>query len=208
LIEVVGEALLGGLLRFPATEAHLQFSLRWSPGGMNQRRGGGLADVGENSGDGLRLGEERDEGEGGATGGAGQREGLVDSGQKSGPRGGSAAACGGWLGLRRGSGGDESGAGEGWRRDGPGTPGPRGGARCVRRDRAPGGGRYGWHQDSEANDSQAFLAYSEFRQRCGLGPASLRWQITRTDSERVGRNLAHRFWASGEALFHRGSGVP
>ena len=41
---------------------------------MKERRGGGLTDVGENPGDGLRVSEERDEGEGGPAGGADQRE--------------------------------------------------------------------------------------------------------------------------------------
>ena len=54
--------------------------------------------MGKDPGDGHGVGEERDEGEGGATGGADQREGLVDSGQEGGPRGGSGGACIGGLG--------------------------------------------------------------------------------------------------------------
>ncbi len=89
LIEVVGEALLGGLLRFPTTGAHLEFSLGRPPGGMNQRRRGGFTDVGKDPGDGLRLREERDEREGGSTGGADQREDLIDACKQSRPHGGS-----------------------------------------------------------------------------------------------------------------------
>ena len=77
----------------------VEFSLGRSPGGMNQGRRGGLTDVGEDLCDGHGIGEKRDECEGGATGGADQREDLVDSGQKGGPRGGSAAACVGCLGF-------------------------------------------------------------------------------------------------------------
>jgi len=80
--------------------AEIELSLGRPPGGMNERRRGGLTDVGEDAGDGLRLSEERDEREGGPAGGANQREDLVDSGQKGGPRGGSGGAWVGWLGFR------------------------------------------------------------------------------------------------------------
>ena len=86
LIEVAWEGFLGDLLCFDYTEAHVELSLRRPPCGMKERRGGGLTDVGENPGNRLRVSEERDEGEGGPAGGADQREDLVDSGQKCGPR--------------------------------------------------------------------------------------------------------------------------
>jgi hypothetical protein len=100
LIEVAREGFLSDLFCFDYTEAHVELSLGRPPGGMKERRGGGLTDVGENPGNRLRVSEERDEGEGGPAGGADQREDLVDSGQKCGPRGGSGAACGGWLRFR------------------------------------------------------------------------------------------------------------
>ncbi len=89
LIEVAWEGSLSDLFCFDYTEAHVELSLRRPPCGMEERRGGGLTDVGENPGNRLRISEERDEGEGGPAGGADQREDLVDSGQKCGRRVGS-----------------------------------------------------------------------------------------------------------------------
>jgi hypothetical protein len=68
LIEVAREGFLSDLFCFDYTEAHVELSLRRPPCGMEERRGGGLTDVGENPGDGLRISEERDEGEGGPAG--------------------------------------------------------------------------------------------------------------------------------------------
>lgn len=90
LIEVAREVLPGKVFGFGA--AGIELSLRRPAGGMNERRGGGLADVGENPGNRLRVSEERDEGEGGPAGGADQWKDLVDPGQKCGPRGGSRRA--------------------------------------------------------------------------------------------------------------------
>ena len=72
---------LDGLFCFATSGAHLEFSLGWPPSGMEEGRRGGLADVGEDLDDGLRIGEERDKGEGGTAGRTGQREDLVDPGQ-------------------------------------------------------------------------------------------------------------------------------
>jgi hypothetical protein len=58
---------------------------------------GGLADVGEDLGDGLRIGEERDKGEGRLTGWTDEGKHLVDPGQEGGPFGGPAGVgSGGW----------------------------------------------------------------------------------------------------------------
>ena len=56
---------------------------------MDQRGRSGLADVGQDLGDGLGLGQERDEGEGRLAGGTDQREDLIDPSQQGRPPGGS-----------------------------------------------------------------------------------------------------------------------
>jgi hypothetical protein len=48
---------------------------------------GGLTDVGQDSGDVLQVGEERDKGEGFLAGGADEGEDLIDPGQEGGPSG-------------------------------------------------------------------------------------------------------------------------
>jgi hypothetical protein len=78
LIEVVRGKSLEDLVVLWLLTAHVELGLGWAPGGMNQRRRGGLADVGEDSGDGLGLGEERDEGEGCLADGADQGKHLID----------------------------------------------------------------------------------------------------------------------------------
>ena len=58
LIEVAWEGFLSDLFCFDNTEAHVELSLGrspGSPGGMKERRGGGLTDVGEDPGDGLGI---------------------------------------------------------------------------------------------------------------------------------------------------------
>ena len=57
LIEVVGEGSLDDLFCFPTGGLHGELGLRGSPGGGDQRGEGGLADVGEDLSDGLRVGE-------------------------------------------------------------------------------------------------------------------------------------------------------
>ena len=80
--------------------------LRGSPGGVDQRGGGGLADVGQGLSDGLRVGEEGDEGEGFQAGRTDQREGFIDSSQEGGPFGrpgrGGGWSLGWWAGWVRG----------------------------------------------------------------------------------------------------------
>ena len=88
LVEVVGERFLGGLFCFPTVGPHGELGLRRSPGGMDQRRGSRLADVGQDSGDGLRVGEERNEGEGFLAGRTDERKDFIDPGQESSPPGG------------------------------------------------------------------------------------------------------------------------
>jgi hypothetical protein len=70
--------------------AHVELGLGWAPGGMNQRRRGGLADVGEVSGYGLEVGEgpersgDRRRGGRAARGGNGRggRDGIPERGLK------------------------------------------------------------------------------------------------------------------------------
>jgi len=57
LIEVVRGKSLDDLVVLCLLMAHVELGLGWAPGGMNQRRRGGLADVGEDSGHGLGVGE-------------------------------------------------------------------------------------------------------------------------------------------------------
>ena len=54
---------------FPGGELHGEVGLGWPPGGMDQRGGCGLAEMDENLGDRLRVGQECDEGEGRLAGG-------------------------------------------------------------------------------------------------------------------------------------------
>ena len=63
LVEVVGERLLGDLLCFPTVGPHVELGLGWSPGWMKERGRSGLPDVGEDVGNRLGIGEERDKGE-------------------------------------------------------------------------------------------------------------------------------------------------
>ena len=107
LVEVVGKGFLGGLVCMPTVGPHGELRLGWAPGRMGQRGRGGLADVGEDLGDGLGLGEERDEREGFPAGGTDQGEDLVDASQKRGPPGGPGGGgircgrpCPVWLGSR------------------------------------------------------------------------------------------------------------
>ena len=65
LVEVVGEGFLGGLFCLPTVGPHGEFGLGWAPGRMGQRGRSGLADVGEDLGDGLGANEESDKREGG-----------------------------------------------------------------------------------------------------------------------------------------------
>ena len=105
LIEVVREGLLGGLVLFRLAEAHDELGLRRCPGGMEERGRGRLTDVGKDSGDGLQIGEERDEREGCVAGWTDQWEDFINACQESGPlgrlgrpgRGG--VRCLGWWGL-------------------------------------------------------------------------------------------------------------
>lgn len=74
---------------------------RWVEWVKNANRGGffcvaaacwgrsGLANVGQDQGDGFRIGDERDEREGRLAGGTDQREDFIDPGQEGGPPGGS-----------------------------------------------------------------------------------------------------------------------
>jgi hypothetical protein len=65
---------------------------------------GGLTDVGQDSGDGLQVGEvgeERDKGEGFLAGGADEGEDFIDPGQEGGPPGGPGGGGAGWLGWCR-----------------------------------------------------------------------------------------------------------
>ena len=93
LVEVVGEGFLGGLLCFPTDDPHAEIGLRRSPGGMGEWGQGGLADMGQDLCDGLRLGEERDECEGCLAGWADEGEDLIDPGQQSGPLGWTGGGC-------------------------------------------------------------------------------------------------------------------
>ena len=90
LVEVVGERFLGGLFWYYTLDpagTYLEFGLRRSPGGMDQPGRAGLTDVGEDLGDGLGLGEERDEGERRLAAGTDQREHLIDPGRDERPQG-------------------------------------------------------------------------------------------------------------------------
>jgi hypothetical protein len=104
LVEVVGEGLLDGLVVFPTVGPdgshgpHGELGLRWSAGRMEEWGRGGFTDVGEDLGDGLRVGEEGNERERGLTGRADQGKGLVDACQQDGPSGRSGGGGVGWLG--------------------------------------------------------------------------------------------------------------
>jgi len=97
LVEVVREGFLGGLFCFPTGGPHVKLNLGWAPGGMGERGGGGLADMGKDLCDGLGIGEERDEREGFLAGGTDQGEDLIDPGQEGGPPGGPGGGGIGWL---------------------------------------------------------------------------------------------------------------
>jgi len=64
-----------------STGAHVEFGLGGSPGWMEERGRGGLADVGEDPGDGFGAGEQGDEREGCLAGWTCQGEGFLDPGQ-------------------------------------------------------------------------------------------------------------------------------
>lgn len=85
LVEVVGEDFPGGLVVFATVELHVEFGLRWAPGGMGERGRSGLTDMGQDLRDGLRIGQERDEGEGRLAGWADEGEDFIDPGQEGGP---------------------------------------------------------------------------------------------------------------------------
>ncbi len=95
LIEVVGEGFVGDLVVFPTVRPHVEFGLGWSPGGVDQRGGGGLADMGQDLDNRVGIDEERDERERRLAGGTDQREDFIDPSQKSGPPG-----CPGGGGIR------------------------------------------------------------------------------------------------------------
>jgi hypothetical protein len=83
LVEVAGGGFLGGLVCSPTAgphRSHGELGLGWPPGGMKERRGGRLADVGQDLCDGLGIGQECDECERCLTGWADQREDLVGTG--------------------------------------------------------------------------------------------------------------------------------
>jgi hypothetical protein len=101
LVEVVGEESLGDLVVFPTPGPHGELGLGWAPGGMEEWGRGGLADVGQDSGDGLGVGKEGDERERGLAGGADQGENFIDPGQEGGPPGGPGGGDAGWLGWCR-----------------------------------------------------------------------------------------------------------
>ena len=98
LVEVVEEGFLCDLVVFPTVGLHGEFGLGWSPGWMEEWGRGGLADVGQNLGNGLRIGEEGNEGEGALTGWADEGEDLIDSSQEGGPSGRPGRGGVGWLG--------------------------------------------------------------------------------------------------------------
>ena len=88
LIEVVWGWALGELFRIRPHEDQAEFRLGRSSGRMERGRRGGLADVSKDLGDGPRVDEEGDEGEGEVAGGANQREDLIDPGEEGGLPGG------------------------------------------------------------------------------------------------------------------------
>ena len=89
LVEVVGEGFLGGLSGFP-TRGPMRSSVWGGPRAGWMRRGrSGLTDVGQDLGDGFRVGEERDEREGRLAGGTDEGEDFIDPSQEGGPPGGS-----------------------------------------------------------------------------------------------------------------------
>jgi hypothetical protein len=98
LIEVVGEGFLGGLVGFPLGASDVELGLRWPPGRMEEGGRSGLADVGEDLGDGLGVSQECDERERCLTGGTDQGEGFIDPGQEGGPSGRPGRGGVGWLG--------------------------------------------------------------------------------------------------------------
>ena len=90
LVEVFGERFVGGLVCFPTAGPlgpHGELGLGRAPGGVDQRRGGRLTDVGEDLSDGVQVSQERDKGEGFLAGGTDQGEDFIDPGQESGPPG-------------------------------------------------------------------------------------------------------------------------
>ena len=100
LVEVVGEESLGGLEVCPTVGPqgrHGELGLGRSPGGMDGRGRGRLADVDQDLGNGFGIGEDRDKGERRLAGRTDQGEGFIDSGQEGGPFGG--PGKGGVVGL-------------------------------------------------------------------------------------------------------------
>ena len=89
MIEVVGEGFPGGLDCLPTAGPHGELGLGRSSGGMDEGGRSGLTDVGQDLGDGFRVGEDRDEREGRLAGGTDQRKDLVDPSQQGRPPGGS-----------------------------------------------------------------------------------------------------------------------
>jgi len=57
LIEVVREGFLDGLFCVSACDPHVELSLWWVSGGMDERGRSGLPDMGEDLGNGLGIGE-------------------------------------------------------------------------------------------------------------------------------------------------------
>jgi hypothetical protein len=64
---------------------NVEFGLGGSPGGMGERGGGRLADMEQNRGDGIGVGQERDERERRRTGGADEGKDFLDPSQEGGP---------------------------------------------------------------------------------------------------------------------------
>ena len=56
LVEVVGEGFLGDLVVLPTAGSHGELGLRRPPDGMKERGRSGLSDMGQDLGDGLRVG--------------------------------------------------------------------------------------------------------------------------------------------------------
>ncbi len=99
LIEVVREGFKDGLFWFSTWEPHSELGLGWPPGGMDERGRGGFADMGEDSGNGLGMGEEGDKREGCLAGRTDQGENFIDPGEEGRPLG-RAGGGGVWILIR------------------------------------------------------------------------------------------------------------
>ena len=92
-LKVVGEGFLGDLFCSPPGPPHGELGLGWSSGWMKERGRSGLTEVGQDLGNGLRIGQERDEREGCVAGWTDQGEDFINACKQSGPLGRL-----GWLG--------------------------------------------------------------------------------------------------------------